>query len=151
MNEPGKEPADNNSEASVVYDYYESHKETQREVFQIYARKTGWMIMVAGIVYLISYLIALAAADAFLLPLLVQPVLIGGLFIGLGFFARKQPMPAAGLAAAVYLVLNVMTVIQSGAIALLAGWLIKAIIITVLLLAFNYAREANQARKESNQ
>lgn len=131
----------------VVTDYYDTYKEVQLDILQTKTRKTRNAIFSVAALLFGSDLLALFMANAVTATTLLYILAVPALFVAVGFFALKQPLAASITAIVLFAGLWVFTVYVFGGSQVISGLIVKAIIITFLLIGVNHAREAEKARK----
>jgi len=138
----------NQPEENVVSGLYENYSETQKEILAIETRKTrNKLITIACIIFLFD-LIALAFADAVNLLTFLWILIVPVVFLGLAFFAIKEPLAAIIIVSVIIVGIWIYSIIITGGAAAISGWLGKAIIIYLLIAGFQSAKEATRLRKE---
>jgi len=140
-------PSTEATTTNVVTEYYDSYKEVQQDILATETRKTRNTIFGVAALLLGSDLLALFMANAVTGTTFLYILVVPAVFAGLGFIALKQPMAAAISALVLFACLWTFTVYVYGGAQVLSGLIVKAIIITLLLLGINHAREAAKARK----
>lgn len=126
----------------------DSYSDTQKEIFAIEKRKTRNKLFIIAAVILISDLLALFMANAFTATTLLAIGIVPLIFVGLALLATKEPLLAMILGAAMIVALWVFLFVQFGNRSLVSGWLVKAVLITLVISGFRNAIEANNVRKE---
>ncbi|HEY5771978.1 MAG TPA: hypothetical protein VIS75_05085 [Chitinophagaceae bacterium] len=136
---------DNEQLAGGIMD---SYSDTQKEIFAIEKRKTRNKLFIIAAVILISDLLALFMANAFNATTLLAIGIVPLIFVGLALLATKEPLLAMILGASMIVALWVFLFVQFGNRSLVSGWLVKAVLITLVISGFRNAIEANNVRKE---
>jgi hypothetical protein len=136
---------DNEQLAGGIMD---SYSDTQKEILAIEKRKTRNKLFIIAAVILISDLLALFMANAVNAPTLLAIGIVPLIFVGLALLATKEPLLAMILAAAMIVAMWVFLFVQFGNRSLVSGWLVKAVLITLVISGFRNAIEANNVRKE---
>ena len=136
------------SEQHVVTDIFDDYNDTQRHVLVIETNKAKSKLFTIAIVLFISILIGLMIAKTPISYALFDLLVIPGVIFGLGFLAIKEPLVAVSIAAVIIIGLWVLQVVLLGGIALVSGWLVKAIVIYLLISGFLSAKEAHKIRRE---
>jgi len=126
----------------------DSYSDTQKEILAIEKRKTRNKLFIIAAVILISDLLALFMANAVNAPTLLAIGIVPLIFVGLALLATKEPLLAMILAAAMIVAMWVFLFVQFGNRSLVSGWLVKAVLITLVISGFRNAIEANNVRKE---
>ena len=126
----------------------DSYSDTQKEIFAIEKRKTRNKLFIIAAVILISDLLALFMANAVNASTLLASGIVPLIFVGLALLATKEPLLAMILGAAMIVALWVFLFVQFGNRSLISGWLVKAVLITLVISGFRNAIEANNVRKE---
>jgi hypothetical protein len=138
----------NQPEENVVAGLYDNYHETQKEILAIEIRKTRNKLITVAVVIFAFDLLALMVADALMLQTFIWILIIPALIIGLAFFALKEPLAAMIIAAAIIVGLWIYSIVLTGGLAAVSGWLGKAVIIYLLIAGFQNAREATRIKKE---
>lgn len=138
----------NQPEENVVVDLYDNYHETQKEILAIEIRKTRNKLITIAVVILIFDLIALSAMNAISLQSMIVISILPVIIIGLAFLAIKEPLIAMIIAALLIVGLWIYSVILTGGLSAVSGWLGKAIIIYLLFAGFQNATEATRIKKE---
>lgn len=143
--------ADNNAiyiqaETSILEDPYQ--KEVQEDIWQHERKKTMYALFGIGSVLLIANLIAYASANALEAYYLLDIFLFPAIFLGLGLFARLQPMISAIGGIIVIVAITILGVMGHGAVYLIAGWLYKVIGLYFIIKSVTHAKDAEKARKQ---
>jgi uncharacterized membrane protein YhaH (DUF805 family) len=126
----------------------DSYSDTQKEILAIEKRKTRNKLFIIAAVILISDLLALFMANAVNSSTLLASSIVPLIFFGLALLATKEPLLAMILGAAMIVALWVFLFVQFGNRSLVSGWLVKAVLITLVISGFRNAIEANNVRKE---
>jgi hypothetical protein len=135
---------------NVLSDYYEGYRQLELESLENRIRKARNAIYAVAILNIIGSLIFMGASDSFSTEGLVIVFLVSGIFFGLGFYTKKQPLAAIIIALVLYIGLWILDIIVAGPEMLYKGILVKAIIIYFLVTGIKHAREAEQIKKEMN-
>lgn len=138
----------NQPEENVVSGLYENYSETQKEILAIEIRKTRNKLITVAVVVFIFDLVALMVANAVFLQAMAWISVVPVLILGLAFFATREPLAAMIIAGVIIVGLWVYSIIAIGGLAVVSGWLSKAIIIYLLIAGFQNAREATRIKKE---
>lgn len=138
----------NQPEENVVAGLYDNYYETQKEILTIEIRKTRNKLITIALVVFIFDMIALLVANAVLPETIFWISIVPLLILGLAFFAMKEPLAAMIIAAVIIVGLWVYSIVLTGGLAVISGWLSKAIIIYLLIAGFQHAREATRIKKE---
>lgn len=131
-----------------IIEPYEGYKETQLESLSIQKKKVRNSIFYIAIILLAGSLLALFIANSFNTLLFINAIFFPVIFLGIGFFAIKQPMVSVIIAAIVFTLLLILQIIISGGIGAISGLLIKAIVIYFILSAYQSAKEVQKIKKE---
>jgi hypothetical protein len=134
----------NEPEENVVSGLYDNYTETQKEILAIEIRKTRNKLITVAVVIFVFDLLALLIANALLHETLVIPLIL----TGLAFLAVKEPLAAMIIASVIIVGIWVYTIIVTGGVAAISGWIGKAIIIYLLIAGFQNAREATRIKRE---
>jgi hypothetical protein len=139
-----EEKKDENSE----FNLFDEHDETQRELLIIESKKVRNKLFTIAAIFFVSVLITLAIADTPVRFALFDLLVIPGIIFGLGFLAIKEPLVAISIAAVILIGLWVLQIVAFGVIAVVSGWLVKAIVIYMLIAGFQSGKEAHRIRRE---
>jgi len=138
----------NHPEENVVSGLYENYFETQKEILTIEIRKTrNKLIYVATTIFVFDFL-AVMIANAFILQTFLWISVVPLIILALAFFALKEPMAAVIVASLLIVGIWVYSIIITGGLAAISGWIGKAIIIYLLIAGFQSAREAAKIKGE---
>ena len=138
----------NHPEENVVSGLYENYFETQKEILTIETRKTrNKLIYVATTIFVFDFL-AVMIVNAFILQTLLWISVVPLIILALAFFALKEPMAAMIVASLLIAGIWVYSIIITGGLAAISGWIGKAIIIYLLIAGFQSAREATKIKGE---
>lgn len=144
---PVQEPASPNAEHPVS-GYYEDYAETQKEIFRIEVRKCrNHLFWLAGI-FFAGDLISLEVQGSLDAVTLLLSSIVPLLLVGLALLSRKEPLAAVILAAVLIAGVWVFVIVMNGLSAAVAGWLLRAVVIYLVLAAFQSAREASRIKRE---
>ncbi len=138
----------NQPEENVVVGLYDNYHETQKEILAIEIRKTRNKLFTIAIIIFVFDLIALSVMNAISLQTIIWVLVLPVIIVGLAFFAIKEPLAAMIIAALIIAGLWIYTIILTGGLAAISGWLGKAIIIYLLIAGFQNAIEATRIKKE---
>lgn len=138
----------NQPEENVVAGLYENYNETQKEILAIEIRKTRNKLITIAVVIFAFDLLAITMANAVFLQTMIWVSALPVIITGLAFFAIKEPLAAMIIAASMIAGLWVYSIILTGGLAAISGWLGKAIIIYLLFAGFQNAVEATRIKKE---
>ncbi|HEX7845825.1 MAG TPA: hypothetical protein VF476_08515 [Chitinophagaceae bacterium] len=133
---------------NIVSDMYDNYSETQKEILEMEIRKTRNKLFTIAAVIFCFDLIALLIADALVTETFILIVAVPAILVGLGFLALKEPMLAIIIAAIIIIGIWIYTIVITGGMAAISGWLAKAIIIYLLIAGFQSAKEAQRIKKE---
>ena len=146
LSQSGSTFNDSTPETSLFEDPY--FKETQLDIWQHERKKTMKAIFtIAGILFF-SDLVALLMANGLNATTFTYIIIVPLLFIGLGFFANKQPFLSILAATILFAAIIIMNIYLSGAKTIISGLLIKAVVIFFIISGINHARVAEAARKD---
>lgn len=138
----------NQPEENVVAGLYDNYHETQKEILTIEISKTRNKLITIAVVIFVFDLIALTMVNAVSLQTMIWVLVLPAIIIGLAFFAIKEPLAAMIIAALLIVGLWGYSIILTGGLAAINGWLGKAIIIYLLFAGFQNATEATRIKKE---
>lgn len=132
-------------QTSIFESPYE--KEVQLDIWQHERKKTMQSIFAVGLILLISNLIGFATANILDVDHLFDILLIPVIILGLGFFARLQPMVSAISVIVVILAVTVINYISFGPATLIAGWLYKVFALYFIIRSVQQSKDAEGAKK----
>lgn len=135
------------TEKSII-EPYEGYKETQLESLGIQKKKVRNSIFYIALILLAGALLALLVANRFNILLLIDAIFFPAIFLGIGFFAMKQPMVSVIIAAIVFVLLLILQILISGGIGAISGLILKAIVIYFILSAYQSAKEFQKIKRE---
>lgn len=139
---------EDNKEENVVSNLFDDHLDTQREILIIESKKVRNKLFIIAAIFFVSVLITLGISNTPIRFALFDLLVIPGILVGLGFLAMKEPLVAASIAGVILIGLWVLQIVMFGALAVVSGWLVKAIVIYMLIAAFQSGKEAHKARRE---
>ncbi|MBN8673049.1 MAG: hypothetical protein J0L56_02880 [Chitinophagales bacterium] len=90
----------------------------------------------------------MAGSGGFQMEVLLFSLVVSGIFAGLGFLTKKQPMTAIIIALILFLGLWIFTIIVIGPEQIYKGILVRGIIVYFLVTGIKHAKEAERLRKE---
>ena len=140
-----------NEPESVISDYLEGYNQLELQSAENNLKKTRNAIFVIAALVLIGNLIMMAVSDTFTTLGLVIALLIAGVFIGLAFMTKKQPLGSVIIALVLFVALWVMDIVVLGPEYIIKGIIVKAIIVYFLITGIKHARETERLRKEMKQ
>lgn len=130
--------------------YYDRIKEKEDALY--YAKKeidsaSTTLFVVGGIVVLFGIIVSIMKSDGIGA---IMSVLIGLIYVGLGFYTDKKPLIAVLSGLILYITLQVVAAFVNPA-SIFSGIIFKVIIIGALIRGVNNARKAEALRKELDQ
>ena len=132
----------------IVADLYDSYNDTQKEILVIEIRKTrNKLFTVAAIIFVLDF-IGLISLKAVAAETILFIAIVPLVYVGLGFFALKEPLAAIILGIALIIGIWIYIAVNTGTASIIKGWLIKAAIVYLLLAGLQNAREAHRIKKE---
>ena len=137
------EPA---TEFSLLEDPY--RKEVLEDNLAHAKKKTMLHLLYIGLTLLASNLVGYTVAGASLADNALDILLVPVIFLGVGLFAKLQPMVSAIAGIAVIAGLTVLNFIALGPLSLIAGWIYKVLCLYFIIKAVQHAKESEQAKKE---
>jgi len=137
------------AESSILEDPYQ--KEVQEDIWQHEKKKTMHSLFSIGFILLVATIIGYASVNALDSVYLFEIILYPVIFLGLGLFAKLQPMISVIVGIIVILAITVISYLTLGAISLIAGWLYKVIALYFIIKSVTHAIEAEKARKQLQQ
>ena len=147
----GENIPDKNEPESVISDYLEGYNELELQSAENNLKKTRNAIFAIAALILVGNLIMMAVSDTFTTPGLIIALLIAGVFVGLAFMTKKQPLGSVIIALVLFTGLWVMDIVVLGPEYIIKGIIVKAIIIYFLVTGIKHARETERLRKEMKQ
>ena len=136
---------------SVISDYLEGHNQLELQSAENNLKKARNAIFAIAALILIGNLILMAASDTFTTVGLVIALLAAGVFVGLAFMTKKQPLGSVITALILFVGLWVLDIVMLGPEFIYKGIIVKAIIIYFLVTGIKYAKETERLRKEMKQ
>ena len=140
-----------NEPENVISDYLEGVNELELHAAENNLKKARNAIFAIAILILIGNLIMMAASDSFTPLGIVIALLTAGIFVGLGFMTKKQPLGSVIVALILFVALWVLDIVILGADYIYKGIIVKGIILYFLATGIKYARETERLRKEMKQ
>ncbi len=129
-------------------DLFANDIETQKEILAIETRKTrNALIYVAAVIFVFD-LIGLLILNAVMARSLLLIAVVPAIILGLAFLSIKEPLVAIIIAGLLIIGIWIYTIVITGGIAAVSGWIGKIIIIYLLIAGFQHAREASRIKKE---
>jgi hypothetical protein len=138
----------NQPEENVVAGLYDIYHKTQKEILAIELRKTRNKLITIALVIFTFDLVAIIMANAVFLQTMFWISIVPVLIIGLAFIATREPLAAMIAATFIIVGLWVYSIVLTGILAAISGWLGKAVIIYLLFAGFQNAGEATRIKKE---
>lgn len=135
---------------NVFSEYYDNYAETQKEVLAIEIRKTRNTLFILAAIAFAGDMLALLIADMVVLETILRILVIPVVLTGLAFLATREPLTAMIIAAVIIVGIWIYSIIVTGGMAAITGWLIKAVIVYLIFSGFQHAMEAMRIRKELN-
>lgn len=149
MDQPeSKDPANTGKEQDVISNYYEGYQQLELKSAENNLKKARNAIIAIAALLLLGNLIMMGSSDSFTTVGLAIALLATGIFVGLAFMTKKQPLTSVIIALVIFVGLWVMDIIVLGTDYLFKGIIVKAIIIYFLVTGIKYARETERLRKE---
>ena len=136
----------NEEESSILIDPYA--KDVQLSIWRQDCVKTRNALFGIGLLIFVGDIIAIAAADAVTINNIAFISIIPIVFIGLGLFARLQPLLASLAGCFIIAALTAYTIYSYGAVGLISGWWIKIITLYFIITSIRSARSAEVAKKQ---
>jgi hypothetical protein len=143
-------PPNPEEDKNAIADYYEGYQKLELGSAEARIKKARNAIFAIAVVFLVSELIGMAAADALTTAGLVITAGIAAIFVGLGFLTKKQPLTAILIALVLFVGLWILAIIVTGPEQIYKGILVRGIIIYFLVTGIKHAREAERIRKQMN-
>jgi len=140
-----------NEPESVISDYLEGYNQLELQSAENNLKKARNAIFAIAGLLLISSLIMMAVSDSFTTVGVIIALLAAGVFVGLGFMTKKQPLGSVIVALILFVALWVIDIVVLGPEYIIRGIIVKAIIIYFLVSGVRYARETERLRKEMKQ
>jgi hypothetical protein len=141
---PDKPP----NEENIISEYYEGYQQTQAEIFERETKRVRRSVIIIGILLFASDFLGLAVSDSITSTALLYIFIIPAVLVAIAMIFIRQPMLSAILATLIFLGIIILSIIAFGGLGAISGILVKAIIIYLLLAAFQSARTAEKAKKE---
>lgn len=143
-------PLKNESE-NVIADYLEDSNQLELQAAENNLKKARNAIFVIAALILIGNLLVMAMSDTFTTLGLAIALVIAGIFVGLGFMTKKQPLGSVIVALVLFVALWVVDIVELGTDYIYKGIVVKGIIVYFLVTGIKYARETERLRKEMKQ
>lgn len=134
------------TETSILDNPYE--REVQEDIVSYEKKKTMYALFIIGAVFLIFDAIALSSANLLTSSTMIVVAMVPAIFLGLGLFAKLQPMVAIIIGIIVILAISVINYLSFGSQSLIMGWLPKAIMIYFIITGVRHAKEAEAAKRK---
>ena len=151
MDQSETNPANPGQEQNVIADYYEGRQQLELQSAASNLKKARNAIFVIAGLILVGNLIMMGVSDTFDTVGLIITLLATGVFIGLAFMLKRQPLPSVIIALVLFVGLWVVDIVMLGPDYLFKGIIVKAIIIYFLVTGIGYAREMERVQKEIKQ
>jgi len=131
----------------VIADYYEGVKDLEIQGYETGIKKARNALFITAGLLLVGELISLAATDFTLTPFLIAFIAVEvGIFIGLAFWTKTQPLTAIIVGIIVFLALWGFTIAYDSS-AIYKGILVRIIIIATLVTAIKPAKAWQDVKK----
>lgn len=148
MSEETSQPEKNNEPENVVADYLHGYQQLELSAAETNLRKARNAIFAIAGLLLLGDLISMAGAGGFQIEIFLISLAVSGVFVGLGFLTKKQPMTAIITALILFIGLWVFAIVALGPEQIYRGILVRGIITYFLIKGIKHAREAERLRKE---
>ena len=135
-------------EENVVSGLYENYYETQKEILAIELNKTRNKLISTAVIIFVFDFLAVMITNAIVFQTLLWISIVPLIILALAFFALKEPLAAMIIAALLIVGIWIYSIIITGGLAAISGWIGKAIIIYLLIAGFQHAREATKIKAE---
>lgn len=136
------------SEQNIVSDIYENYHETQKEILAIDLRKTRNKLITIALVIFIFDLLAILAGNLVTFKTLLWIAIVPAIIFLFAFLSGKEPLLSMILATVLIAGIWIYTIVVLGGIAVISGWIGKAVIIYLIFAGFQHARDAHRIKKE---
>ena len=151
MDQHETNPTNSGQEQDVISNYYEGYQQLELQSATTNLKKARNAIFVIAGLILVGNLIMMGISDTFNTVGLIITLLATGVFVGLAFMLKKQPLPSVIIALVLFVGLWVIDIVVLGRDYLFKGILVKAIIIYFLVTGIRHAKEMERVQKEIKQ
>lgn len=132
----------------VIANDLDLYRQTQREILAIETRKTRKLLFIIAAILLASNLLILLKLRDPIEDVITDLLIIPAIIAAFGFMAFKEPLVAAILAMLVLFGVWIYNYTILGMVAIIQGWLVKIIVLTLLIACIQHARLANKIKRE---
>lgn len=138
----------NSTQPTETAGLFDLEQDTLREIQEIETKKTRKRLLILAAVIFGADLLGMIRADMLDVDTLILCLVVPAIMVGLAFLAMKEPVTAVVIAILVLAATFTLAAVQFGARALISGFLVKAIIISLLISAYQSANEARKTKRQ---
>jgi Flp pilus assembly protein TadB len=145
---PQNDSGKTGQEQDVISNYFEGNQQLELHSAENNLKKARNAIFFIAALILIGNLIMMGVSDSFNTTGLIITLIACGIFVGLAFMTKKQPLTSVIIALILFVALWVIDIVVLGPEYIVKGIIVKAIIIYFLITGIKYAKETERLRKE---
>ena len=139
---------DQQQDQNVISDYYQGYQKLELQSAETEIKKARNAIIAIAALIVVGNLILMSIDNSFNTVSIVIMLILTGIFIGLTFFTKKQPLTAIIIALVLFIGLWISDIVLAGVEYIYKGIIVKIIILSFLIKGIKHAREAERIRKE---
>lgn len=129
-------------------DLFGNNEEDKKELYAFQVKKVRNKLLTVAAVIFFFDLLALLMADLLTPETLAISAVVPAIVVGLAFLGLKEPILAVVIASVIIIGIWVYIVVMTDISMAIQGFLAKILVITLLLTAFQNAKEARRIDKE---
>jgi hypothetical protein len=127
---------------------FDNYNEVNQYTWETETKRVRSRLLTIAVLFFLSDLLGLLIADMLTVQLILWSLLIPAILGCLAMLAVKEPMSAVVIAMVIVGGVWVYIIAISGGVGAVSGILVKAIVIYLLISAFQSAKAAQRAKKE---
>ncbi len=139
---------DNSNMETGNTDLFGNNEEDKKELYAFQVKKVRNKLLTVAAVIFFFDLLALLMADLLTPETLAISAVVPAIVVGLAFLGLKEPILAVVIASVIIIGIWVYIVVMTDISMAIQGFLAKILVITLLLTAFQNAKEARRIDKE---
>lgn len=128
-------------------DIFDSYNEVNQHTYEMERKRVRSRLLTIAVILFLSDLLGLLMADILSITLLIWALVIPAAIGGLAMLAWKEPMSAVVIAMVIIGGVWLYIISVSGGAGAVSGLLVKALVVYLLISAYQSAREAQRARR----
>lgn len=129
-------------------DLFGNNEEDQKALYAFHVKKVRNKLLTVAAVIFFFDLLALLIGDLLTPETLAISAVVPAIIVGMAFLALKEPILAVVIASVIIIGIWIYVIVMTDITMAIQGWLAKILVITMLLSAFQNAKEARRIDKE---